>query len=105
MLRYAISMMEQLKIWLIDPITPEARLRVLNALLKENGIDEMPYILEETGTPVIAAEEYSRCLSILIEHAKKSLDNVQTVDIVPDEFRIVEVRMDESRTAGADRTA
>lgn len=73
-LKYAVTMLEQLSNVLIEPIGPEGRLRVLNSLLRERGVEEMPYIFPQTGKPTIAAEEYHRCLNILIEHARQTME-------------------------------
>lgn len=55
---------------LLEPIGPEGRLRVLNALMKEHGVkDELPYICPETGHPTTAAETYYECLKTLIDYA------------------------------------
>lgn len=105
MLEYAVKILEQLSNVLIEPIGNEGRLRVMNALLRENGVEELPYICPYTGKPIMAAEEYYRGLQILIEHAKKSLADKKTADVVPDDFRILEVIMDESSTPTADITA
>lgn len=105
MLEYAVSMMEQLMNTFIGPIGPEGRMRVLNALRRERGVEELPFIYKPTGKPHQAAEQYSRCMTILIEHAKKSLADEKAVDVIPDEFRILEVVMDEGCTPEADITA
>lgn len=68
-------------IWerLLDPIGPEARLRLLNAMLKERGVQgEFPYICEHTGRPTRAAEEYHEHLKVLIDHAKREKDQPMT---------------------------
>lgn len=105
MLLYAISMLEQLSNVFIEPIGPDGRLRVLNAMLRERGVEEMPRICAQTGSPTRAAEEYYQCLQTLIKHAKRSLDDGKTADIVPEEFRIIEVVMDKGGASDADGTA
>lgn len=105
MLKYAASLMEQFAKTLLDPIGQEGRLRALNALHRERGVEELPLIYPPTGKPTQVAEQYRRCLQILIDHAKESLDDAQAGAVVPDEFRIVEVVMDEGSTAHADGTA
>lgn len=104
-LEYAVTMLEQLSTAFIEPIGPEGRLRVLNALMQERGVEEMPYIFPYTGKPTIAAEEYHRCLKTLIEHAKKSLNDEELDGLIPGEFRIVEVSMDKGGTTETDGTA
>lgn len=105
MLEYAVSLMEQFAKTLLDPIGQEGRLRALNALHRESGVEELPLIYPPTGKPTQVAEQYRRCLQILIDHAKESLDDAKTVDVIPDEFRVVEVTMDKGSTAHADGTA
>lgn len=105
MLEYAVSLMEQFSKVFLGPIGPEGRLRVLNAIHRECGVEELPTIYAPTGKPTMQAEQLMRCLTILIEHAKKSLDDEEAVDVIPDEFRVVEVTMDKGSTAHADGTA
>lgn len=105
MLEYAVSMMEQLMNTCVGPIGQEGRLRVLNALLRERGVEELPFIYAPTGKPQQAAEQYSRCLTILIEHAKKSLRDEKLDGLIPGEFGIVEVSMDKGGAPETDGIA
>lgn len=74
MLEYAVLMLEQLSERIIEPIGPEGRLRALNAMLSERGVEQLPFNFPPEGMRTIAAEEYHRCLKILIEHAHQTMD-------------------------------